>query len=303
MASLRAHVFAWIVRRQVKPRLARAADIREVRRVFDAAAFLDPPGIVFRSGTMGGIAGEWAERRDLGADAPRLLYLHGGGFIACSARTHRPLIGGLAGRGFRIFTPDYRLAPEHPYPAALDDAHAAWTAFAAEGPAVLAGESAGGNLSLALMLRLKREGGQLPAAAAVFSPATDMAGEGPSMRENAGRDAMFSPESFAPIREAYLAGHDPADPLVSPLNGDLAGLPPLLIHVGERELLRDDAVRLAAKAEAAGVTVALTVWPVVPHAWQFASSFLPEARRSLGEASGFLKAHLAARRGTMPAAH
>ncbi|ACL57836.1 alpha/beta hydrolase [Methylobacterium nodulans] len=301
MASLRAHFLAWIVRRQIRRRLAGATDVRQVRRVFDAAAFPDPPGIGFRPGLVGGIAGEWAERRGLGPDAPRLLYLHGGGFVACSPRTHRPLIGGFAGRGFRVFTPDYRLAPEHPYPAALDDAVAAWTEFAAEGQAVLAGESAGGNLVLALMLRLRRTGGPLPAAAAIFSPATDMEGMGASMHENAARDAMFSPETFRPIVDAYLAGHDPTDPLVSPLRGDLAGLPPLLIHVGERELLRDDSVRLAAKARAAGVTVALTVWPVVPHAWQFASSFLPEARRSLGEASDFLKARLAAAPEAAPA--
>ncbi|MGY2049785.1 alpha/beta hydrolase [Methylobacterium sp. JK268] len=301
MASLRAYAFAWMIKRQVKRRMAGVTDVLAVRRVFDAAAFPDPPGIAFRAGTVGGIAGEWAERPGLSADAPRLLYVHGGGFIACSPRTHRPLVGGLARQGFRIFTPDYRLAPEHPYPAALDDVRAAWLDFAAQGPAALAGESAGGNLLLALMLRLKAEGAPLPAAAAAFSPATDMTGGSPSLTENARREAMLTVESFPMLQEAYLAGHDPADPLVSPLFGDLAGLPPLLLHVGEREILRDDSVRFAEKARAAGVTVALTVWPVVPHAWQFASSFLPEARRSLAETGAFLKRHLAAARQPAPA--
>ncbi|WP_018260083.1 alpha/beta hydrolase fold domain-containing protein [Methylobacterium sp. WSM2598] len=296
MASLRAHLLAWIVRRQVKRRLSGVTDVRQVRRVFDSAAFPDPPGIAFRPGEVGGIAGEWAERQGLAAAAPRLLYLHGGGFVACSARTHRPLIGGLARQGFRIFTPNYRLAPEDPFPAALDDAAAAWADFAAEGPAVLAGESAGGNLALALLLRLRDAGGRLPAAAAAFSPATDLLGGSPSLTENAGREAMLSVESFPLLQRAYLGGHDPADPLVSPLHGDLRGLPPILLHVGEREILRDDSVRFAARAREAGVTVALTVWPVVPHAWQFASSFLPEARRSLAEAGAFLEGHLAAAR-------
>lgn len=295
VTSLRAYVFTWMIRWQVRPRLARAADVHAVRRVFDAAKFPDPPGVAFRPGAVGGIAGEWAERDGLRPDAPRLLYLHGGGFIACSARTHRPLIGALAQRGFHIFAPDYRLAPEHPFPAGLDDAAAAWTAFAAEGPAGLAGDSAGGNLALALMLRLKREGLPLPAAAALFSPATDMLGTGASMQANARRDAMFDPASLPGLVEAYLAGHDAADPLVSPLYGDPAGLPPLLFHVGANELLRDDSVRFAEKARAAGVDVALTVWPVVPHAWQFAASFLPEARRSLTAAASFLGRHLAAR--------
>ncbi|TGD98397.1 alpha/beta hydrolase [Methylobacterium nonmethylotrophicum] len=291
MPSLRAHLFDWIIRRQVKPKLARAAgDIAAVRRIFDQASFPDPPGIVFRPGEVGGIPGEWAERPGLAPDAPRLLYLHGGGFIGCSPRTHRPVIGGLAGRGLRIFSPDYRLAPEHPFPAALDDAAACWSAFAAAGPAGLAGDSAGGNLALALMLRARRDGLPLPTAAVLFSPSTDMLGEGESMRANARRDAMFDPTKLQHLAEAYLAGHDPADPLASPLRGDLAGLPPLLFHVGAREVLRDDSVRFAAKARDAGVDATVTVWPVVPHAWQLAHSFLPEARRSLAEAAAFLTA-------------
>ncbi len=196
MPSLRAHVFDWIIRWQVKPKLARAAgDVAAVRRIFDQANFPDPPGIVFREGQVGGIPGEWAERPGLAPDAPRLFYLHGGGFIGCSPRTHRPLTGGFAMRGFRVFCPDYRLAPEHPFPAALDDAASAWSAFAAAGPAGIAGDSAGGNLSLALMLRARRDGLPLPSAAVLFSPSTDMLGEGESMRSNARRDAMFDPRS------------------------------------------------------------------------------------------------------------
>ncbi|QRE73538.1 alpha/beta hydrolase [Methylobacterium aquaticum] len=292
MPSLRAHVFDWIVRFQVKPKFARTGgDVAAVRRLMNQAKFPEPPGIVFREGSVGGIPGEWAERPDLAADAPRLFYLHGGGFIACSPRTHRSVTGGFALRGFRVFCPDYRLAPEHPFPAALDDAAAAWSAFAAAGPAGIAGDSAGGNLSLALMLRARRDGLPLPSAAVLFSPSTDMLGEGASMLANARRDAMFDPTKLQGLVDAYLAGHDPTDPLASPLRGDLAGLPPLLFHVGAREVLRDDSVRFAEKAKAAGVSATVTVWPVVPHVWQLAQTFLPEARRSLSEAATFLKSH------------
>jgi epsilon-lactone hydrolase len=292
MTSLRAYAFNWLIRWQVRPKIARAGgDLAAIRRIMNQASFPDQPGIAFRDGSVGGVPGEWAERRDLAPDAPRLLYLHGGGFIACSPRTHRPFTGGFAARGFRVFCPDYRLAPEHPYPAALDDAAACWSAFAAAGPAGLAGDSAGGNLALALMLRARRDGLPLPDAAALFSASTDMLGRGESMRTNARRDAMFEPAKLQHLVDLYLGGHDPADPLVSPIEGDPTGLPPLLFHVGEREVLRDDSVRFAEKARAAGVDATVKTWPVVPHVWQLASSFLPEGRRSLSEAAAFLKSH------------
>lgn len=292
MTSLRAYFFTSIIRWQVRPKIARAGgDVAAIRRIFNQASFPEPPGVTFREGSVGGIPGEWAERAGLAPDAPRLFYLHGGGFIGCSPRTHRSLTGAFAGRGFRVFCPDYRLAPEHPFPAALDDAAASWSAFAAAGPAGVAGDSAGGNLALALMLRARRDGLPMPDAAVLFSPSTDMQGGGESMRSNARRDAMFDPEKLQHLVDLYLAGHDPADPLASPVNGDPTGLPPLLFHVGEREVLRDDSVRFAEKARAAGVDATVKTWPVVPHVWQIAHSFLPEGRRSLSEAAAFLKTH------------
>lgn len=295
MASLRARIYAFTVRRAVRPRLGDMRDIAKVRRVFDGASFPDPPGVTYAPGSLGGISGEHVSAHKARPDAPRVLYLHGGGFVACSARTHRPVTGALARRGLNLFAPDYRLAPEHPFPAAIDDAVAAWTAFRAGGPAALAGDSAGGNLALALMLRLREAGLPMPEAAALFSPATDLVGTGLSHRANAARDAMFDPEGLQQLVAAYLGAADPSDPLASPLLADLTGLPPLLLHVGEREVLRDDSVRLAEKAKAAGVPVVLSVFPVVPHAWQFAGHRVPESRRSLDQAAGFLRAHLAAR--------
>lgn len=298
MASLQAYLAAFMVRWQVKRRLGDMTDLGRAKAVFEGVHLPVPRGVRFRADSVGGVPGEWAEssRGDHDGDLGRatLLYLHGGGFIACSARTHRPITGWFARHGFRIFAPDYRLAPEHPFPAALESAVAAWRALldvpgVMPGRVVAAGDSAGGNLALALMLALRDEGRTaLPGAAALFSPATDLAGTGTSIRSNARRDAMFPGEGLRHLAAAYLGGADPRTTLASPLYGDLAGLPPLLIHVGEREVLRDDSIRLAERARAAGVAVDLAVWPVVPHVWQFAHATVPEARRSLSAAAAFL---------------
>ena len=292
--SLRAHVLAWTMERRVKGKMAPTGDIHQLRASLDRASLPVPRNVRFAPGTCGGIAGEWVSAVKAASKVTgptrRLLYVHGGGFIACSARTHRPITGAFAARGFTVFAPDYRLAPENPFPAGLDDVVAAWRAFAAEGPAAVGGDSAGGNLALALMLRARAEGLPLPSAAALFSPPTDLLGTSESYRSNAARDAMFDPEKLGHLVPAYCGDADPAQPLASPLNGDLAGLPPLLLHVGERELMRDDSVRLAAKARAAGVSVVLDVVPVVPHAWQLIP-FLPEARASLDAAATFLRTH------------
>lgn len=274
MASWQAHVAAFLVRRRIRPALGDLGDIARVRKVFSHP--LPPPrGARYTPATLGGVPGEWVEAVH-GEPTATLLYLHGGGFVGCSPLTHRPITAAFALRGFRVFVPDYRLAPEHPFPAAIDDAVAAWRALraqeqAAGGPRrlVVAGESAGGNLALALMLRLRAAGEALPAGAALFSPATDLVeGGSPSVLGNAGRDAMFRGDGLHHLAQAYLGGADPAQPLASPVRADLRGLPPLLLHVGETEALRDDSVRLADMARAAGVPVQLRVWPVVPHAWQ-----------------------------------
>jgi acetyl esterase/lipase len=221
----------------------------------------------------------------------RLLYVHGGGFVACSPKTHRPLTGAWARRGFEVFAPDYRLAPENPFPAGLEDVIAAWTAFRAQGPAALAGESAGGNLALALLLAARDRGIPLPSAACLFSPVTDLAEEGGSRISNGRRDAMFGERSIPEIGPLYVPAGNLRDPLASPVYGDPRGLPPLLFHVGDREVLRDDSVRMAERAKAAGVEVSLRIFPVVAHAWQFADRMLPEAKASLDEAAAFLQRH------------
>ena len=282
--SFRLRAFSALVRLSVRSRLGDMRDLDKMKRVFEGVKLPPPRGVRFRADTLGGVRGEWAEA----GGAKPLLYLHGGGFVGCSPQTHRSLTGGFARRGFRVFAPQYRLAPAHPFPAAIDDATAAWRGFAERvgAPAAVAGDSAGGNLALSLTLIVKREA-RRPAAAALFSPATDLTGESESWRTNAHRDAMFT-DQLANLGEFYLNGADPRDPRASPLLGDLSGLPPLLFHVGEEEILRDDSVRFAAAAEAAGSRAEVKVWPGAPHVWQFLHGVVPEARRSLDEAAAFL---------------
>ena len=292
-ASWQARVAAFIVRRRVKPRLGDMKDIAQVRRAF-GQALPAPRGVRYTAANVGGVAGEWVESELAAANGevtPTLLYLHGGGFVGCSSRTHRPITAALARRGLRVFVPDYRLAPEHPFPAAAQDVQAVYRALRAAAPGarlVVAGDSAGGNLALGLMQVLRDAGEALPDAAALFSPATDLTGGSASLTINAERDAMFHGPHLENLLQPYLNGADPAQPLASPLLGSLAGLPPLLIHVGQSEVLRDDSLRLAQRAREAGVSVELQSFPVVPHVWQMLHR-LPEARHSIAAAARFLR--------------
>jgi acetyl esterase/lipase len=293
--SWQARLATFVVRRRVKPALADMRDIAAVRRAFDRP-MVAPKGVRYTPATLGGVPGEWVEGRapepaQAAGPVVTLLYLHGGGFVGCSARTHRPLTAALALHGMRVFVPDYRLAPEHPFPAAPQDVlavHRALRAEVGEGRLGLAGDSAGGNLALGLLQTLRDAGEVLPDAAALFSPALDLTGASPSILMNAGRDAMFDPHQLLHLTVAYLAGADPAQPLASPLNGSMHGLPPILLHVGESEVLRDDSVRLAHKAREAGVPVVLQVFHGVSHVWQIVR-WLPETKRSVREAAAFLR--------------
>jgi acetyl esterase/lipase len=288
MTSWQTYVAAWILRRRLKPKLRAARSIAESRRLLTPPAYRIPKGVRVTPDRVGGIPGEWVE--ESAASAGLLLYLHGGGYIACTIETHRAITVAFAQQGFRVYAPEYRLAPEYPFPAALDDAAAVYESLLANGPMVIAGDSAGGGLALALMVRLRDAKIPLPLAAALFSPWTDLAGTGSSLKENDRRCAMFYGESVESGARHYLGDRDPRDPLASPLYADLSQLPPLLIHVGRDEVLRDDSTRLAERARGAGVAVDLKIWPVVPHAWQLAQTTLPEARQSVREAAAFLHA-------------
>ncbi|MGC1484548.1 MAG: alpha/beta hydrolase [Candidatus Acidiferrum sp.] len=291
MASWQAHLAVWIIKWRVKRKLRGAADYRVARKVFTPDPYKVPAAVRISPAQAGGVPGEWVE----GASGAKtvLLYLHGGGYFGCSAETHRPITAFFALGGFRVFAPNYRLAPEHPFPAAVDDAVSAYRGLLGEGWSpqclVVAGDSAGGGLALCLMLALRAADIPLPAGAALFSPWTDLAATGESVRTNARRCAMFHGWDIGPSARYYLGDTEPRNPMASPLYADLTGLPPLLIHVGANEVLRDDSTRLADRARAAGVRAELKIWPVVPHAWQLAPHKIPEARQSLSESAAFLR--------------
>jgi acetyl esterase/lipase len=295
MASWQAHALDLLARVRFKRKLKGNTDLAAVRRILSGEGSTPlplPKDVTFTAATVGGVDGEWV--RGPGEASGTLLYLHGGGYFCCSPRTHRAITSAYAALGFAVFVPDYRLAPEHPFPAAIEDAEAAWQGLLAAGLTAdrltVSGDSAGGGLSLALLLSLRDKGAALPAAAALFSPWTDLAGTGASVAGNAKRDAMFWSDGLINAASFYLGAVDARNPLASPLYAAYEGLPPLLIHVGEREVLRDDSIRVAERARAAGVSVDLRVWPVVPHVWQLAQ-FVPEARQSMKLAAEFLLRH------------
>ncbi len=227
-----------------------------------------------------------------------LLYLHGGGYVVGSLDTHRELAARFGrAAGCRVLLIDYRLAPEHVHPAAIDDAVAAYRWLLAQGstPAQLAiaGDSAGGGLTIATLVALRDLGVSLPRAGVCFSPWVDMEATGASM-DTITKDPMLNRSLILHFARFYLGGAvDPKTPLASPLHADLHGLPPLLIQASSHEVLLDDATRIAAKATAAGVDCTLDLTDEVPHVWQVFASMLPEGQQALDRAGEFLRRHLA----------
>jgi acetyl esterase/lipase len=234
-----------------------------------------------------------------------LLYIHGGGYVACSAATHRPITGALAKlTSLRVFSVNYRRAPEHRGPAALDDVFDAYRDLLAQGfdgkEIALAGDSAGGGLVLALLVRVRNEGLDAPACAVCFSPWTDMTGSGASVNANDGRCAMFRPESVAQFASAYLGDGSRTHESVSPVFANLDNLPPVLLQVGSTELLLDDsrrvheAIQQARGAREPDAASRLEIYEDVPHCWQMLDGFVPEAREALTEAAEFIRRHVRA---------
>jgi epsilon-lactone hydrolase len=259
-----------------------------------------PDDVRTRRAELGGVPVVLADLTDT-TPVGVLFHLHGGGFAVGSAQGSLGLATSLARRsGLSVVAVDYRLAPEHPFPAAADDVLAAYTALVAQqgGAArvIVCGESAGGNLALGLLVAARRAGLPLPAAAVLMSPMTDLTAAGDSMLGRAGLDPNITAQAIRTRAADYLGstGTDPADPRVSPIFADLTGLPPLLVQVGSHEVLLDDATRLAVRAATDNVAVILDVTPGVPHVFQAFAGLLDEGAAALDRAAGFVRQQLAA---------
>lgn len=280
--------------------------IAAYRRRMDDCAVIDGMAPTIADATniikvsAGGVPSEWVLAEGADPDL-RLMFIHGGAFIGGSLDGYRHQVEALSrATGMALLAIDYRLAPEHPYPAGLDDCVAAWDWMLAHGPAgkgaagavFLAGDSAGGNLTLALMLRLRDEGRRLPQAAAAFSPATDFTGSSPSRKDRAHLDPAIDPARLPWIASLYVTDGTPlTHPYVSPVFGDYSGLPPFLVHVGEREVLHDDGKRVVEAARQAGIEARFKTLPGLIHTTEFWCHYVPEGLASLNEAGAYLKSH------------
>jgi monoterpene epsilon-lactone hydrolase len=282
-----------------KAPLDTAADVPTLRASFEEVMRHVPvaPDVRRTPITLGGINA--IEVTIEGTDsADVILYFHGGVFVIGSAAATVPLVSDLARRtGTKVITVDYRLAPENPYPAALQDARAAYEGLLEQGvdPSriALAGESAGAGLAMATLLALRDAGKPLPSSAFLMSPYADLTLSGESIVEKEALDPLFTPDALRRRVTDYVADADASDPYISPVYGDLAGLPPMLIQVGSHEILLSDAIRLATRAVYADVAVTLDVVPGVPHVFQAYAAVLDEGDAALDRAATFITANFA----------
>jgi len=254
------------------------------------------PGATFTAVDAGGVPAFWVDVDGAATDRV-LLYVHGGGYVIGSAAYYNQFAGHLAkASGARVLNVDYRLAPEHPHPAPVEDATAAYRWLLDQGiepgHIAISGDSAGGGLTLATLMSLRDAGTPLPAAGVPISPWADMEATGETMVSNAANDVLVQKEGIAGMAEAFIGAGSPTDPLASPLHGDYRGIPPLYIVVGGAETLLDDARRVADKAKAAGVDLALDVFPEMQHVFPIGVGNVPESDDAVARIGAFLKAKL-----------
>jgi acetyl esterase/lipase len=288
-----AAVLRGVLRAMLRPTFRAGLPFAQQRSRLERIARLTLParGVSCTPTTLGGVRGERVQARGAAASANAVLYLHGGAYCVGSPATHRAITTRLARlTGASVFAADYRLAPEHPFPAAIDDAVAAYRGLLATGltpgGVVIAGDSAGGGLALATALRLRELGDPLPAALVLFSPWIDL-GQ-PDRGPEPADEVMVSLPWVNECALAYLGGRDAGDPLASPINGDLRGLPPVLVQVGQDEILLQDSRRLHAALVAAAVDVALQEYPRRWHVFQSNAGVLADADRALASAADFI---------------
>jgi acetyl esterase/lipase len=244
---------------------------------------------------VNGIPAEWISAPE-SQENRVILYLHGGGYLFGSARTHRVMLAHMARAAkARVLALDYRLAPEIPFPAPVEDSVSAYRWLLSQGISakkmVIGGDSAGGGLAVAALVALRSVGEPMPAAGVCISAWTDMESTGQSHTTNAESDPSVSKERLLKIAKVYLNGKEPTAPLASPIHADLTGLPPLLLQVGSIEVLLDDSTLLKSRAKAAGVSVDMEVWDDMPHVWHHYAPILPEARKAIGRIGEFVLEH------------
>lgn len=273
--------------------------VEEMRAGIDALAgtFPPPADVALEPISAAGVPAEWVTAPGARHDAA-ILYLHGGGYVIGSIKSHRELASRLSRAcGLRVLLIDYRLAPQHPHPAAVEDATAAYrwllrTGLAASRIAI-AGDSAGGGLTVATLVALRDAGLPAPAAGICLSPWVDLEGIGESMTTKAAVDPMVQRDGLTKMAAMYLGGQNARTPLAAPLYANLSGLPPLLIQVGTAETLLDDSTRLAERARKAGVDVTLEPWEDMIHVWQVFAAMLPEGREAIERIGAFVQRQIA----------
>jgi len=293
--SMRASLISFFLRRTVKKMLSNFVDPISVRARFSSSPKKLSSKIKTERFDAGGVPGSWLSTKN--ADVSKVvLYLHGGGYVFGGYGSHCEIASEMAGLiGGRALLLEYRLAPEHPFPAAFEDTLASYRWLLNDGykpqDVFLAGDSAGGGLSVALLLALKKVGLPLPKAVCLFSPWVDLTCASASIESNALSDCMLSPGALDRFKSHYLRGADPFDERASPIFGDLSGLPPTYVAVGSKEILLDDSKQLVEKIRAAGGSAELSIWRNMPHVFPILSSVIPEGRLVLKEFASFKDLH------------
>ncbi|ADM09347.1 Lipolytic enzyme [Parvularcula bermudensis HTCC2503] len=307
MPSLQAKLLNQGTRFTLQQFLGENANVNTLRKIVPPSPGLILPSDVTIERTTAP-AGEWLSPKKEGPAADKtILYLHGGGYVFCTPKTHRALTTRLAKQtGAKVFSVDYRLAPEHPYPAALEDALAAWDYLMGKGidpkSVYVGGDSAGGGLTLALIIALKERGSAVPGGAFLYSPWADLSHGSESVVENEPTERMLTPAGARKAADMYRGSVDATDPKISPVFADFAGFPPLLVFVSTTEMLRDDGRRVASRAKEAGVPVELVSKEGLVHAWPLLAPLYPEANTTIGHTARWIVLTSEASRGTATAA-
>ena len=297
MVSLRARLFYQAMRVFFRFLMPANMSIATYRKVSSQPLFERMPrGIRWESSEINGISGEWITPSNANTKQV-LLYLHGGGYVLSTPHIHRVLVGRLARAvGCRAFMPEYSLAPENPFPAALGDVLTVYRGLVMMGhhpsQIVVAGDSAGGGLVMALLIRLRDEGQSLPTAACLISAMLDCTFSDSTISELQKSDPFLRITDISNMAKHYYGIHDPSDPLISPIFADLHGLPPLLIYAGEYEILRAESIRFSEKAHNAGVDVTHKIWKGMIHAFPLFAGFIPEGKIAIAEISKFFRGYL-----------